>query len=56
MIGILIMAMMVLASLKYASIRTHEDEMKRKQEANKKPEEHTEELPAQRAADILAAN
>ena len=50
------MAMMVLASLKYASIRTHEDEMKRRQEAHKKPEERIEELPPQGAAKILAAN
>jgi hypothetical protein len=55
-LGILFMAMMVLASLKYASIKAHEDEMKRKKEESKKPQEKIEELPAQGAAEILAAN
>jgi hypothetical protein len=55
-LGILFMALMVLASLKYASIISHEDEVKRKKEESKKPEERIEELPAQGAAEILAAN
>jgi len=53
-LGILFMALMVLASLKFASIRTHEDEVKRKE--NRKPEERIEKLPAQAAAEILATN
>jgi hypothetical protein len=55
-LGILFMALMVLASLKYASIKTHEDELRRKKQENKKPDERIEELPAQGAAEILAAN
>lgn len=55
-LGILFMALMVLASLKYASIVAHDDEAKRKKEASKKPEQRIEELPAQGAAEILAAN
>ena len=51
------MALMVLASLKYASIKSHEEEMRKKREAGKpKAEERVEELPAQGAAEILAAN
>lgn len=51
------MAMMVLASLKYASIRSHEEEIKKKKEESKhRPEEKIEELPAQGAAEILAAS
>ena len=51
------MAMMVLASLKYASIKSHEEEIKKKKEEGKpKLEEKIEELPAQGAAEILAAN
>ena len=50
------MALMVLSSLKFASIKTHEDEVKKKKEENRKPEERIEELPAQGAAEILAAN
>ncbi|KUJ20020.1 uncharacterized protein LY89DRAFT_641473 [Mollisia scopiformis] len=56
--GILFMAFMVLTSLRYASYKSHEDEMKKKKE-----EEHLkaspvaiEDLPAQGAAEILAAN
>lgn len=57
MLGILFMALMVLASLKYASIKSHEEEMRKKREAGKpKAEERVEELPAQGAAEILAAN
>jgi hypothetical protein len=56
-LGILFMAMMVLASLKYASIRSHEEEIKKKKEESKhRPEEKIEELPAQGAAEILAAS
>ncbi|KAG0648570.1 hypothetical protein D0Z07_5397 [Hyphodiscus hymeniophilus] len=55
-LGILFMAMMVLVSLKFASIKTHEDEVRRKKEENKRPEERIEELPSQGAAEILAAN
>lgn len=56
-LGILFMAMMVLASLKYASIKSHEEEMRKKKEKTKpKPDEKIEELPAQGAAEILAAN
>jgi hypothetical protein len=54
--GILLMAFMVLASLKYASIKSHEEEVRKKKEESKKPEERIEELPAQGAAEILAAN
>ena len=54
--GILFMALMVLTSLRYASYKAHEDEVKKKKEAGEKPGEHVEELPAQGAAEILAAN
>ncbi len=56
--GILFMAFMVLTSLRYASYKSHEDEMKqkKKEEVLAKFEGHTEDLPAQGAAEILAAN
>jgi hypothetical protein len=54
--GILFMAVMVLTSLRYASYKSHEDEVKKKKEAGVKVDERAEELPAQGAAEILAAN
>ncbi|PMD43289.1 hypothetical protein L207DRAFT_484480 [Hyaloscypha variabilis F] len=54
--GILFMAFMVLTSLRYASYKSHEDEVKKKKEAVTKVDERVEELPAQGAAEILAAN
>lgn len=54
--GILFMAVMVLTSLRYASYKAHEEEMKKKKEAAPKPEEPIADLPAQGAAEILAAN
>ena len=56
MLGILFMAMMVLASLKFASIKSHEEVKKKNEEGKSKQEERIEELPAQGAAEILAAN
>jgi hypothetical protein len=54
--GILFMAAMVLTSLRYASYKSHEDEVKKKKEAEVKVDERTEDLPVQGAAEILAAN
>jgi len=54
--GILFMAFMVLTSLRYASYKSHEDEVKKKKEAGMKVDERVEDLPAQGAAEILAAN
>jgi hypothetical protein len=55
--GILFMAFMVLTSLRYASYKSHEDEVKKKkEEAGMKVDERVEDLPAQGAAEILAAN
>jgi hypothetical protein len=54
--GILFMAFMVLTSLRYASYKSHEDELKKKKEAGVKVDETVEELPAQGAVEILAAN
>jgi len=54
--GILFMALMVLTSLRYASYKSYEDEVKKKKEAESKPDVTVEELPAQGAAEILAAN
>lgn len=54
--GILFMAFMVLTSLRYASYKSHEDEAKKKKEAGMKVDERIEDLPAQGAAEILAAN
>jgi hypothetical protein len=54
--GILFMALMVLTSLRYASYKTHEEEVAKKKEAAAKPGEALGELPAQGAAEILAAN
>jgi hypothetical protein len=50
------MALMVLSSLKYASVKSHADEQKKLKEEGRKPEEKVEELPAEGAAEILAAN
>ncbi len=47
---------MVLTSLRYASYKSHEDEMRKKREAGMKADETTEDLPPQGAAEILAAN
>jgi hypothetical protein len=54
--GILFMAFMVLSSLRYNSLRSHEEEVRKKKKAEKKPNEMQEDLPAQSAAEILAAN
>lgn len=54
--GILFMAFMVLTSLRYASYKSHEDELKKKKEEDHKPNERIEDLPSQGAAEILAAN
>jgi hypothetical protein len=57
--GILFMAIMVLSSLRYASYKAHEEEnrkKKKKKEAASKSNEESLELPAQGAAEILAAN
>jgi len=54
--GILFMAFMVLTSLRYASYLSHEDEIRKKKEATHKVDDVVEELPAQGAAEILAAN
>ncbi|KAE8446159.1 hypothetical protein EG329_012532 [Mollisiaceae sp. DMI_Dod_QoI] len=54
--GILFMAFMVLTSLRYASYKSHEDEMKKKKEEDHRSGPMVEELPAQGAAEILAAN
>jgi hypothetical protein len=54
--GILFMAFMVLTSLRYASYKSHEEEVKKKKDAGSKHDETVEELPAQGAAEILAAN
>lgn len=54
--GILFMAFMVLTSLRYASYLSHEAELEKKKEAAHKIDEAVEDLPAQGAAEILAAN
>jgi hypothetical protein len=54
--GILFMALMVLTSLRYASYKSGEAKSKKKIEPTPKPEEKIVELPAQGAAEILAAN
>jgi hypothetical protein len=54
--GILFMAVMVLTSLRYASYKAHEEEMKRKKEIISKPEQLAADLPSEGAAEILAAN
>jgi len=54
--GILFMAFMVLTSLRFNSLRSHEEEVRKKKEAEKKPNEMQEDLPAESAAEILAAN
>jgi hypothetical protein len=55
--GILFMAFMVLTSLRYASYKSHEEEVKKKKgEALKPVHEIVEELPAPGVAEILAAN
>lgn len=55
--GILFMAFMVLTSLRYASYKSHEEEQRnRKRHEEIKPDEKAADLPAQGAAEILAAN
>ncbi|TVY58071.1 Uncharacterized protein LSUE1_G009452 [Lachnellula suecica] len=54
--AIIFMAFMVLTSLRYASYKSHEEEVQRKKEVAMKAEEVVEDLPAQGAAEILAAN
>lgn len=55
-IGILFMAFMVLTSLRYATYRSHEENLKKKKDEVHKSNERVEDLPAQGAAEILAAN
>lgn len=52
------MAFMVLTSLRYASYKSHEDDLKKKKEEGKLEEQHmtSGDFPAQGAAEILAAN
>jgi hypothetical protein len=54
--GILFMAVMVLTSLRYASYKVHEEEMKKKAQTSSKPDETVADLPAEGAAEVLAAN
>jgi hypothetical protein len=54
--AIIFMAFMILTSLRYGSYKSHEGEMKHKKEAGAKHDETVEELPAQSAAEVLAAN
>ncbi|KAH6684148.1 hypothetical protein B0J14DRAFT_497496 [Halenospora varia] len=58
--GILFMAFMVLTSLRYASYKSHENDQQKKKEQQQKVEAAldatVEDLPAQGAAEILAAN
>lgn len=58
--GILFMAFMVLTSLRYASYKSHENDQQKKKEQQQKVEAALdatiEDLPAQGAAEILAAN
>ncbi|PBP16741.1 MOZ protein represents a chromatin-associated acetyltransferase [Diplocarpon rosae] len=56
--GILFMAFMVLTSLRYASYKSHEEDVKlKKKEEVARADAHPEgDLPAQGAAEILAAN
>ncbi|TVY28624.1 Uncharacterized protein LHYA1_G002353 [Lachnellula hyalina] len=54
--GILFMAFMVLSSLRYASYKSHEEEVRKKKEAGLKLDESTEDLPPRGAAEILTAN
>lgn len=54
--GILFMAFMVLSSLRIASLRSHEEEVRKKKEADKKLNDVPEELASPNAAEILAAS
>jgi hypothetical protein len=56
--GILFMAVMVLASLRYASYKAHEAEIKKKKKKylSPKAEKIVADLPAEGAAEILTAN
>ena len=56
--GILFMAISVLASLRYASYKSHEDEAKKKKEEVRHEEMQMNggDIPAQGAAEILAAS
>ncbi|KAG9235502.1 hypothetical protein BJ875DRAFT_268844 [Amylocarpus encephaloides] len=57
--GILVMAFMVLTSLRYASYKSHEDEEQKKKAARTKADEplpHFSDLPAAGVAEILTAN
>jgi len=54
--GIIFMAFSVLSSLQYASYKSHEAEVRRKRETENPKLETMEDLPAQGAAEILAAN
>ena len=58
--GILFMAFMVLTSLRLASYRSHEEEMRKKKEEGKLDEQQTSRFPPQHEPpglqEILAAN
>jgi hypothetical protein len=54
--GILFMAFMVLSSLRYASLRSHEEEQRKKKEGEKQPNQRADELSAPTAIEVLAAN
>lgn len=54
--GILFMAFIILSSLRFASLRSHEEEQRKKKEAERKPLlEMVDELSGPSAAEILAA-
>ncbi|KAI6250900.1 hypothetical protein HI914_00582 [Erysiphe necator] len=54
--GILFMAFMVLTSVRYASYKSHEDELRKRRDAELKMEGGLTPFPAQGAAEILAAS
>jgi hypothetical protein len=54
--AILFMAVMVLSSLRYASYKAHEEELKKVRDALPKVDGRIADLPAEGAAEILAAN
>jgi hypothetical protein len=53
--GILFMAFIILSSLRFASIRSHEEEQRKKKEAERKLPRMVDELSGPSAAEILAA-
>lgn len=54
--GILFMAFMVLTSLRYASYRSHEDEVKKKKEGKMDEQRQQQHNEPPGLAEILAAN